>query len=89
MKGAGPRRYTGVHLTLKRADTPRTLPAGWPYPHLGSIKPALSQGMPICVLGPMTEQQRTALNQALVLYGGQLGSTEGPAPAGGKDGKDG
>lgn len=75
IEGRGPHKYTGVHLRLKRADATRTLPAGWPYPHQGSLKSDSDHGIPICVLGPMTERQRTELNQTLARYGGQRWQT--------------
>jgi tRNA A-37 threonylcarbamoyl transferase component Bud32 len=79
IKGAGPYRYTGIHLSKEGArQLPTPLPAGWPYPHPDSIGPyqrlvdaELSSHMPICVLGPMTHEQRTELTQALARFGGR------------------
>lgn len=48
----------------ERSTHPR--PAGWPY----LIRPLARAGMvPICAFGPMTDQQRAALNEALARYG--------------------
>jgi serine/threonine protein kinase len=72
IKGAGPYRYTGIHLHTKgsagRPSIP--LPAGWPYPHPGSITP-YPDLRPVCVLGPMTHRQRTELTRALARFGGR------------------
>ncbi|MFG1961144.1 serine/threonine-protein kinase [Nonomuraea sp. NPDC049028] len=81
IKGAGPDRYTGIHLYIKGGarQLPPPLPAGWPYPAPTSIKPysthlvdaVVALCMPICVLGPMTHEQRTELTQALAQFGGR------------------
>ncbi|MEU4845827.1 hypothetical protein [Streptomyces gilvosporeus] len=42
-------------------------PNGWPYPVRAWV---IAGGLePVCVLGPMSDQQRTALNEALARYG--------------------
>ncbi|QHC25043.1 hypothetical protein [Streptomyces sp. GS7] len=64
--------YSGVHIWTRYDDGATALrPAGWPYPWLGSLANREDGLLPICVLGPMTEQQRTALTEALARYGGQ------------------
>ncbi|WP_052425199.1 serine/threonine-protein kinase [Streptomyces fulvoviolaceus] len=64
--------YTGVHIWDRSAEASIALrPAGWPYPWLGSLAEREDGLFPICVLGPMTEQQRTALTEALARYCGQ------------------
>jgi hypothetical protein len=80
IKGAGPYRYTGIHLYKEGAGRlSSALPAGWPYPAPRSIKlykrhfvdGELTLHIPICVLGPMTHEQRTELTQALARFGGR------------------
>ncbi|MEU3461177.1 serine/threonine-protein kinase [Streptomyces sp. NPDC006733] len=69
--GTSPYRFTGVHVQLvSSAGRPRKLPpAGWPHPE--STITIREQGkVPICVLGPMTGQQRIALTEALARHGG-------------------
>ncbi|WP_236655464.1 hypothetical protein, partial [Streptacidiphilus carbonis] len=57
----------GLHVKFDRAGRlgPEK-PAGWPF-----AKSAIGRkGMfPICVLGPMTDLQRDALDEALARYG--------------------
>ncbi|WP_331769254.1 serine/threonine protein kinase (plasmid) [Embleya sp. NBC_00888] len=71
--GAGPHKYTGIVLKHKPGVTPPAtkVPPGWPYPHSSSIRWGLGRHFPICVLGPMTQQQRTRLTDALARYGGE------------------
>ncbi|MER7484323.1 serine/threonine-protein kinase [Streptomyces sp. NPDC126510] len=40
--------------------------AGWPFPVAARVR---NGRVPVCVLGPMTDQQRTALREALARYG--------------------
>lgn len=73
LTGSGKYLYTGVHIrTQSSADGPETLiPAGWPYPWPGSVARREDGQFAICVLGPMPEEQRTGLIQALARYGGE------------------
>ncbi|MGY0060994.1 protein kinase domain-containing protein [Streptomyces sp. LZ34] len=73
IQGSPSYRYTGVHLDLAPGATRPTMmrPAGWIYPEPGTVKVRPSGRIPICVLGPMTERQRTDLMEALAAYGGQ------------------
>ncbi|MFD8865178.1 serine/threonine-protein kinase [Streptomyces sp. NPDC059590] len=66
-------QYTGVHIDLASGATRPTMmrPAGWLYAEPGTVKVRPSGRIPICVLGPMTERQRTDLMEALSEYGGQ------------------
>lgn len=66
-------RYTGVHIDLASGATRPTMmrPAGWIYADPGTVKFRPNEWIPICVLGPMTERQRTDLMEALAAYGGQ------------------
>ncbi|MFI8460803.1 serine/threonine-protein kinase [Kitasatospora sp. NPDC085464] len=70
--------HTGIHVELAPGVAPqgRPHPAGWPpYPGGNNITVRDDGRLPVCVLGPMAEQQRTELNQALTMYGGQRWST--------------
>ncbi|MDT0448339.1 hypothetical protein [Streptomyces hesseae] len=63
-------RYTGLHVRFT-ADTvvPMARPAGW-Y----DLEPAprgKKGNVPLCVLGPMTEQQRFDLTNALIHHAGE------------------
>ncbi|GGW36021.1 hypothetical protein GCM10010503_09830 [Streptomyces lucensis JCM 4490] len=49
----------------KRRDLDRYRPAGWPFPRRAMKRDGM---LPVCVLGPMTEQQRAALDDALARY---------------------
>ncbi len=71
IQGSSPYRYTGIHIDLEHgAGRPTMLrPAGWPYPQPDTVK--ARRRVPLCVLGPMTERQRTELIEALAGYGGQ------------------
>ncbi|MFG2288294.1 serine/threonine-protein kinase [Streptomyces sp. NPDC048595] len=71
IQGSSPYRYTGIHIDLEHgASRPAMLrPAGWPYPQPDTVK--TRRRVPVCVLGPMTERQRTELIEALAGYGGQ------------------
>jgi hypothetical protein len=62
-------RYTGIHIDLEPgANRPTMLrPAGWPYPQPNTLKDRTR--LPVCVLGPMTERQRTELIEALAGHG--------------------
>ncbi|MFF9507990.1 serine/threonine-protein kinase [Streptomyces sp. NPDC014724] len=44
----------------------RYWPAGWPYLARAWVRDGM---LPVCVLGPMTDQQRAALNEALARFG--------------------
>ncbi|WP_369173509.1 caspase domain-containing protein [Streptomyces sp. R28] len=73
IQGSPPLRYTGVHIDLAPGAARSTMmrPAGWIYPQPGTVRLRPSGRIPICVLGPMTERQRTDLMEALASYGGQ------------------
>ncbi|WP_370942002.1 serine/threonine-protein kinase [Amycolatopsis sp. cg5] len=66
-----PGRYTGVHVELEPgAGIPVILrPAGWPYPESNMLTPRPS--IPTCVVGPLSERQRTDLVDALAAHGGE------------------
>ncbi|MDT0345968.1 serine/threonine-protein kinase [Streptomyces litchfieldiae] len=56
-----------LHIKFTGAEHPAdSHPAGWPLPHRPE---AFNDMVPVCVLGPMTDQQRTALREALARYG--------------------
>jgi tRNA A-37 threonylcarbamoyl transferase component Bud32 len=68
----GPYQFTVLSLEFMSDPVGAPLaPAGWPYPHLPA-RPASSNPSPtpVCVLGPMTHEQRTELSEALAQYGG-------------------
>jgi len=71
IQGSPPYRYTGIHIDLEHGASRPTMlrPAGWPYPRPDTVKGR--SRLPVCVLGPMTERQRTELIEALARYGGQ------------------
>ncbi|MFH8553879.1 serine/threonine-protein kinase [Streptomyces celluloflavus] len=71
IQGSPPYRYTGIHIDLEHGASRPTMlrPAGWPYPRPDTVKGR--SRLPVCVLGPMTERQRTELIEALAGYGGQ------------------
>lgn len=71
IQGSPPYRYTGVHIDLVPGATRPTMmrPAGWIYPEPRTVKSR--SRIPVCVLGPMTERQRTDLMEALAGYGGR------------------
>ncbi|MGW1025918.1 serine/threonine-protein kinase [Streptomyces sp. NPDC002577] len=71
IQGSPPYRYTGIHIDLAHGASRPTMlrPAGWPYPQPDTVK--TRSRVPVCVLGPMTERQRTELIEALAGYGGQ------------------
>ncbi|MGG2464417.1 caspase, EACC1-associated type [Streptomyces sp. RGM 3693] len=69
--------YTGLHVqfTIDGASSSPSRPAGWPPSHPGKIvvrRSGLVGRIPICVLGPMTDQQRTELKAALKAHAGNL-----------------
>ncbi|MEU7860222.1 serine/threonine-protein kinase [Nonomuraea sp. NPDC049141] len=64
-------RYAGVHIRFTH-DAPHSKqmrPAGWFSPHPGSF--IVRERVAVCVLGPMTEKQRTELVEALARFGSQ------------------
>ncbi|MET7791762.1 hypothetical protein ABZS93_35075, partial [Streptomyces sp900116325] len=70
--GKLPYAYTGVHLRFAQGDSqrtkqPRGTTVGWPYPP-ETIEVREDQWYPVCVLGPMSEQQREQLTDALARY---------------------
>ncbi|GHF51378.1 serine/threonine-protein kinase [Streptomyces griseosporeus] len=71
IQGTPSYRYTGIHIDPEPgAGRPTILrPAGWPYSQPDTVK--ARPRVPLCVLGPMTERQRTELIEALAVYGGQ------------------
>ncbi|MEV5385632.1 protein kinase [Streptomyces sp. NPDC052721] len=65
----------GLHVKFAKGSKSRNQlrPPGWPY----GQDVLLRNGMvPVCVLGPMTDQQRTALKEALARYGQSKSDTE-------------
>ncbi|MCX5197893.1 serine/threonine protein kinase [Streptomyces sp. NBC_00249] len=70
IQGTPPYRYTGLHVSLvSGAGTPAVLrPAGWMYHEPGTLTARRGGRFPVCVLGPMTELQRTALTDAFAAY---------------------
>ncbi|MFF9287081.1 serine/threonine-protein kinase [Streptomyces griseosporeus] len=71
IQGSPSYRYTGIHIDVEPgAGRPTILrPAGWPYAQPETVKPRAR--VPVCVLGPMTERQRTELMETLAVHGGQ------------------
>ncbi|MFI9778733.1 serine/threonine-protein kinase [Streptomyces sp. NPDC051956] len=71
IQGPLPYRYTGIHVDLEHGASRPTMlrPAGWPYSQPDTVKDR--SRVPVCVLGPMTERQRTELIEALAGYGGR------------------
>ncbi|WP_225827102.1 serine/threonine-protein kinase [Streptomyces naphthomycinicus] len=67
------RATAGLHIKFIKSAKPRTHPnpPGWPYGHYSdTVRARVRDGMvPICVLGPMTDQQQAALREALTRYG--------------------
>jgi tRNA A-37 threonylcarbamoyl transferase component Bud32 len=68
-QGGGPHRYTALFLQFSSGSVPSvSVPAGWPHPKVtGAIN--LRMDRPVCVLGPMTHEQRTQLSEALARHG--------------------
>ncbi|WP_331773104.1 hypothetical protein OG948_57810 (plasmid) [Embleya sp. NBC_00888] len=62
-------RYSGLHVHFVDdvGDTPLR-PAGWFYP--GSVASGVIGGIPLCILGPLTEQEYDELTQALDRHAG-------------------
>lgn len=76
IQGSLPYRYTGIHVqfTPGASQPPRVPPAGWPHPESNTITHRKGGKVPVCVLGPMTGQQRIELTEAIAIYGdGQCG----------------
>jgi hypothetical protein len=66
-------RYTGLHIEYTqhaRRSAERHRPAGW-GPLGGTLIVRKDGVVPVCVLGPMTDQQRAELEEALARYGQQ------------------
>ncbi|MFB7756731.1 protein kinase [Streptomyces sp. NPDC056121] len=62
-------RYAGIHVKLvKGAKRAHARPAGWPTLYPGNIVARQDKMVPVCVLGPMTDQQRAELKDALSTY---------------------
>ncbi|MER6946822.1 serine/threonine-protein kinase [Nonomuraea sp. NPDC000554] len=75
-KGAGrePYMYNGLHLEHAPGNDRRPTelcPAGWPHHEPATIAARKDGRFPICVLGPMTKEQQTALTEALARHGGR------------------
>ncbi|GAA2353733.1 serine/threonine-protein kinase [Streptomyces violaceusniger] len=70
-EGGEPSRFNGLHVrfTTDAKRPTRERLAGWPR-YLPKPNTTFSGMVPICVLGPMTNQQRTELKEALGRYGG-------------------
>lgn len=66
-----PYAYSGLHaqFTVDNARSAPSAPAGWPPWAPGRITTRKAGIVPICVLGPMPDHQRTELNEALARYG--------------------
>ncbi|RII06867.1 Serine/threonine-protein kinase PrkC [Streptomyces sp. YIM 130001] len=72
-------RYTGLHVKFTKGPPPsdaelrplsdKSCPAGWPPRHPGKITFRENRLVPVCVLGPMTDQQRAELREAVAHYG--------------------
>ncbi|KUL28342.1 hypothetical protein ADL12_29470 [Streptomyces regalis] len=73
IQGSPAYQYTGVHIDLAPGTVRPTMmrPAGWIYPKPGTVTVRPAGRIPICVLGPMTERQRTDLMEALARHGGR------------------
>ncbi|WP_326631460.1 MULTISPECIES: caspase family protein [unclassified Streptomyces] len=73
VQGSLPYQFTGVHVDLESGATRPTMlrPAGWLYPQPDTVRVLPRGRIPVCVLGPMTERQRTELIEAISGYGGQ------------------
>ncbi|MGW7688391.1 hypothetical protein ACWGMA_05790 [Streptomyces asiaticus] len=73
----GPYQFTALFVeSAQKSVPPNTRPAGWPHPKL--LPPATTpvvRTFPVCVLGPMTHEQRTELSEALTRYGGSRWNT--------------
>ncbi|MCQ6551967.1 caspase family protein [Streptomyces sp. C10-9-1] len=72
IESSGPHHYNGLHIkNVPMANRPKlNAPAGWPV----AQEPPSSRHsslFPVCVLGPLTEQERVALFSALSRYGGR------------------
>ncbi|WP_018541941.1 caspase family protein [Streptomyces sp. MspMP-M5] len=70
-------KYTGIHIqfTTDGASSSPSRPAGWPPSHPGKIairRSGRAGRIPVCVLGPMTDRQRTELKMALKTHAGNL-----------------
>ncbi|WP_419999562.1 serine/threonine-protein kinase [Streptomyces boninensis] len=66
----GDRAAGGLHIKFMEGDdgnaSSKSHPPGWPF---FSGVPKRNGMVPVCVLGPMTNQQQTALREALARYG--------------------
>ncbi|MFJ3714084.1 serine/threonine-protein kinase [Streptomyces sp. NPDC090053] len=65
----------GLHIRFIKGTKHSTRPRlpGWPFPQ----RPSTRNGMvPICALGPMTDQQRAQLSESLARYGHGKNDTE-------------
>jgi hypothetical protein len=75
--GGNYRCSAGLHIKFIKGDKRSYLdlcrPAGWPFPQRAIRHNAM---VPVCVLGPMTDKQRTALREALARYGHGKSDTE-------------
>ncbi|MFE3470032.1 protein kinase [Streptomyces sp. NPDC059185] len=66
-----PYDYRGLFVrSTDAANLASARPAGWVYP--GGIHRRPDRRIPICVLGPMTEQQHSEFTDALIRYAGAL-----------------
>ncbi|MGW6753121.1 protein kinase domain-containing protein [Streptomyces sp. NPDC055006] len=66
-------RYTGLHVqfTIDAAGSAPSRPAGWPPSFPGKVAARKSGLVPVCVLGPMADKQRSELTEALARYARQ------------------
>ncbi|MFF7993410.1 serine/threonine protein kinase [Kitasatospora xanthocidica] len=66
-----PHDYSALVVDLDPAGPPHALqrPAGWHY-RIGYLPMNPRTGVPVCVLGPMTERQRGQLIRSLITYAG-------------------
>ncbi|MDX3226378.1 serine/threonine-protein kinase [Streptomyces sp. ME19-01-6] len=70
IESPAPYRYAGLHARFTD-DAPhpdRARPAGWIYP--APLAPREHGRVPLCVLGPLSDQQHSALIDALTRYAG-------------------
>ncbi|SEG92012.1 Serine/threonine protein kinase [Actinacidiphila yanglinensis] len=68
------RAAAGIHIRFTRDMRSKLYPpAGWAFPQPAAIRNRL---VPVCVLGPMTDQQQASLRAALDRYGHGKSDTE-------------
>ncbi|MFE6049974.1 caspase domain-containing protein [Kitasatospora sp. NPDC056446] len=67
-----PHQVTGVAVRFEWGARPlrKLRPAGWPWPYISPLSD-LSPQVVICILGPLSKEQRAELTEALARHGGQ------------------